>query len=137
MNYLLDTGPMIAFLDKRDHWHEWAIKQFNKIDSPLYTCEAVITEIVFLMLRQGQKAEIILDFVGKGDIIVKPLLTNKSHQQRIRQIIQNYHNLPASFADACLVTLAETMNDSSIFTLDNDFTIYRNRKGNPLSLIKP
>ena len=39
-----------------------------------------------------------------------------------------YRNLPMSLADACLVRMAEIRDNSVVFTLDHDFTIYR--KGN-------
>ena len=45
---LLDTGPLIAILDRRDAHHNWAWDQFDAIDPPLLTCEAVLTEACFL-----------------------------------------------------------------------------------------
>ena len=31
---LLDTGPLIAFLNRRDEYHEWAIAQWSQIAPP-------------------------------------------------------------------------------------------------------
>lgn len=51
--------------------------------------------------------------------------------------MENYKNLPASFADSCLMYLSENGSDSHIFTLDTDFTIYRDKNGKPVKLILP
>jgi uncharacterized protein len=42
-----------------------------------------------------------------------------------------------SFADACLVRMAEATESSRIFTLDSDYSIYRISKGKLFSLISP
>jgi predicted nucleic acid-binding protein len=42
-----------------------------------------------------------------------------------------------SFADACLVTLSETLNDARVFTIDEDFTIYRRKRNRHLDLFLP
>lgn len=46
---LLDTGPIVAFLNKRDQYHEWVIEQFAELLPPFYTCEAVLSEACYLL----------------------------------------------------------------------------------------
>lgn len=46
-------------------------------------------------------------------------------QQRMRQLMEQYHNTPMDLADASLVATAETRNLRRVFTLDNDFRVYR------------
>jgi predicted nucleic acid-binding protein len=48
-----------------------------------------------------------------------------------------YRNVPMSFADACLVCLVENHPGSTLFTLDRDFTIYRQFKRRLITLIAP
>ena len=43
--YLIDTGPIVAAIDQRDQWHSWAIDELQRLVPPLYTCEAVISEV--------------------------------------------------------------------------------------------
>ena len=50
---LVDTGPLVAYLDSSDRDHGWAKDQFTRITRPLQTCEAVIAESLFLLQRGG------------------------------------------------------------------------------------
>lgn len=46
---IIDTGIVVALVDKRDEWHGWANKQADKLFPPFLTCEAVITEANYLL----------------------------------------------------------------------------------------
>lgn len=46
---LLDTGPLAAALDRRDEFHSWVTAEWAKIEPPLLTSEAVISEACFLL----------------------------------------------------------------------------------------
>ncbi len=48
-----DTGPLVAFLIRRDTYHDWAMRQLADIRQPLLTCEAVLSEACFLMRRHA------------------------------------------------------------------------------------
>ncbi len=50
-NVILDTGPLVAFVNRRETAHQWAIEQWNTIELPFLTCEAVITEACFLLKK--------------------------------------------------------------------------------------
>ena len=56
---------------------------------------------------------------------------------RALSLMERYANVPMSFADACLVALAERTPQARIFTLDRDFLIYRRAGDQPLALIAP
>jgi predicted nucleic acid-binding protein len=51
--------------------------------------------------------------------------------------MSKYTSVPMSFADACLVALSETFREVRVFTLDDDFTIYRRKRNRPLDLLIP
>jgi len=45
MSTLLDTGPLVAYLNRREHTrHPWAKRVFPQRPAPFYTCEAVLCE---------------------------------------------------------------------------------------------
>lgn len=46
---LLDTGPLVAVINRRDKFHGWVTTQWDNIEPPLLTCEAVISETCFLL----------------------------------------------------------------------------------------
>ncbi len=134
---IVDTGPLYAFLDKKDHHHFWVNKQFSELEPPFLTCESVLSETIFLLQRENIDVNAIFEIVNRGDLITKSVFNNEKQQKRIQNIIAKYQNIGASFADACLVQMAEQTADSTILTVDSDFTIYRNTEGEPLSLIIP
>ena len=55
---VLDTGPLVAFLNRRDRHHGWATGQLAEVEAPLLTCEAVLSEACFLLqgARGGSRA---------------------------------------------------------------------------------
>jgi len=52
---IVDTGPLVAFLNTRDARHQWALETFDSFRMPLATCEAVLTEAWFVV-RQSKAA---------------------------------------------------------------------------------
>jgi len=59
------------------------------------------------------------------------------HAQRVHESMSKYTSVPMSFADACLVALSETLREVRVFTLDDDFTVYRRKRNRPLDLLVP
>ncbi|MGD0832675.1 MAG: VapC toxin family PIN domain ribonuclease, partial [Terracidiphilus sp.] len=55
----------------------------------------------------------------------------------VQAILRKYRDLPVSFADACLVQMAEELDTSDILTLDSDFVHYRWRKTRPFRMMIP
>ena len=41
---ILDTGPLIAFLDRAEQNHRWAVEQVEELEPPLLVCEPVLAE---------------------------------------------------------------------------------------------
>lgn len=137
MKVLIDTGPLISYFNRRDPWHRWVSQKMGTITDTLITCEAVLSESCFLLQREELSPAPIFKMIQQQVLDVKPLMDTIPAQKRIAEIIDTYDNLPVSFADACLVRMAETTRNARVFTLDTDFTIYRMSKGKPLSLISP
>ncbi len=46
---ILDTGVLVAILDKSDSHHNWAVQEWGNIAKPVFTCEAVISEACFIL----------------------------------------------------------------------------------------
>ncbi len=67
---ILDTGPLVALLDRDERHHDWAKSQLETIRPPLMTCEAVITETCYLLRAHPVAANHVMRFVHTGVIQV-------------------------------------------------------------------
>ncbi len=132
---ILDTGPLVAILNGSDKYHQWATLQWAQIEPPLLTCEAVLSEACFLLggLDGGQVA--VFELL-KRRILHIPFIMIE-HIDQIAWLSQKYSNVPMSLADACLVKMAEVYPESSVFTIDTDFSIYRKNKRQIIPIISP
>jgi len=122
-NVLLDTGPLVAFLNQADRLHEWAVAQWAEIEPPMLTCEAVLAEACFLLRRLDEGVTAVLGLVEHG--VLKVPFRVESEAEAIRKLLRRYANVPMSLADACLVRMVEHDDRSRVFTADTDFRIYR------------
>lgn len=134
---IIDTGPLVAFLDKSDQYNYWTGEIFSELTPPFLTCEAVLAETLFLMQRGNLAPGYLFKLLERGSLLVQPIAAKQIDLINIGTFLEKYKNLPASFADACLVWLYENEPNGSIVTLDHDFTIYRTANGNLLKTIMP
>lgn len=131
---ILDTGPIVAFMDKGEKHHAWACAQFKTFQPPVLTCEPVLTECLFLLKRLPAAQEKLLELVGRKALLIDFRL--KDEISGILTMYSKYRNIPMSLADSCLVRMAETTG-RPICTLDSDFVIYRKKDGHSINLITP
>ncbi len=132
-NIIIDTGPIVAFINARDKYHEWAKDQLSRITPPLLTCEAVISEACFLLGPIYGGSETVLELMKRG-VLSSPFRIEDSLEQ-VKWLLKKYSGVPISLADACLVRMSEIYPGSTVFTLDSDFSIYRKNKRNVIPII--
>ncbi|MBM3218675.1 MAG: PIN domain-containing protein [Candidatus Rokubacteria bacterium] len=120
---VLDTGPLVAFVDRRDRYHRWAATHWSDVAPPLLTCEPVLTEACFLVRELPRGPSTILELVGRG--IVNVAYDIESDVEALRRLMMRYANVPMSLADACLVRMVERHPAARVLTLDRDFRVYR------------
>ncbi|MEM9537965.1 MAG: PIN domain-containing protein [Cyanobacteria bacterium P01_E01_bin.42] len=134
-NVILDTGVLVAVLDKSDCYHTWAVDRWATIAKPILTCEAVISEACFLLQRVYGGEDAIMGLVSRGYVEVPFHFNNEVNA--IAELMKKYKSVPMSFADACVVRMSELIAGSSVLTLDSDFRIYRKHKTEAISVIIP
>lgn len=132
---LLDTGVIIAVLDRREKRHAECVQIVSGLRQPMATCEAVITESCHLLENIPGASEVILENVVKG-IFQVPFQLSRSAAS-ISAILLKYRDTPADFADACLIHLADELDTGDILTLDSDFAHYRWRRNRPFNMLIP
>jgi predicted nucleic acid-binding protein len=120
---ILDTGPLVALLNSRDKYHDWAKTLWAEVEPPLITCEAVIAEACFLMGKLGKGSSVVVEMLRRGAVATSFSLTDEL--DAVRRLLERYGSVPMSLADACLVRMSELYGDSEVMTVDSDFRIYR------------
>lgn len=123
---LLDTGCIVALLDRSERSHKRCANIVEEISAPLVTCEAVIAEACWLLRDVHGAADAVLDNVEAGVFDVPFRLASRA--KAVRSLMKRYARVPMDLADACLVDLAEQLDTPQILTLDSDFHVYRWKK---------
>ena len=132
---VLDTGPLVAFIDGEDAQHGWTSAQLALLEPPFVTCEAVISEALFLLPRARRGVPTLLGFLREG--LVKVSFDLDDNLESVTQLLAKYQDVPMSLADACLVRMTEIYDRAQVFTLDSDFLRYRRHGRQTIPLIFP
>jgi uncharacterized protein len=133
--FLLDTGPLVAMLNQADAHYSWAAEQWSRLRPPLLTCEAVVSEACFLLYGRKNGPSTVLETLRRGALRIEFRLID--HAIRVEQLMRKYAQLPMSFADACLVCMAELYPESTVFTTDSHFRIYRKHGRSVIPTLMP
>lgn len=120
---LLDTGPLVAYLNRRDTYHLWAKTYWKQVSPPLLTCESVISEGCFLLNRSFGHARQLMELLNRD--ILRVAFRLEDQIGPVTDLMRRYADQPMSLADACLVRMAEIYSDSTVWTTDGDFRRYR------------
>jgi len=132
---IVDTGPLVAFFDRAERHHRWAIRQIEELEAPLLVCEPVLAETMYLLGGDARVQDALWDLMGNGALDIAFRI--EEHVDALRRLMHKYRDTPMSLADACLVRMAELHERHAIMTLDSDFLVYRKNGRTPLALIQP
>ena len=132
--WVIDTGPLVAFIDHADHHHSWAEEALSNVAPPLETCDAVIAEAWHLLGRARRGRATLLGLLQAR--MVQVTFGLSTELTAVTRLMAKYADQPMSVADGCLVRMAELNPAATIVTLDRDFTVYR-RGRSALRLLAP
>ncbi len=130
---IVDTGPIVALLDRRETTHKWADEKFRSLPKPLLTCESVLTEAYYLMRPSPNGSLDVLYLVEQGVLKVDYSLGEDA--VAVTKLMRKYSDVPMSLADACIVRMSELIGDSLVMTLYLDFFVYHRSRSQPIDLI--
>jgi predicted nucleic acid-binding protein len=130
---LLDTGCIVGLLDRSEEHHDACVEAVSALEDPLVTCEAVVAESCYLLRNLRGAPEAVLENVERDAFLVPFRL--KASTSRVIHLMKKYRDVPMDFADACLVSLAESLQTARILTLDRDFRFYRWGRDRPFDLL--
>lgn len=122
-NIVIDTGPWVALMDRSESRHDECVAWFRQFEGNIYSTEAVLTEVLYLLHFSSKAQSAAIDFVLNAAITIVPASLDSLH--RVKVLMEKYKNLPMDYADATLVSLAEDLSVRHIATFDSHFDIYR------------
>lgn len=131
---LVDTGPIVALLDRNDQYHEPAVATLRDIRDPLVTVWPVVSEAFFLLDFSWRAQAGLWELLTSGTIALASLGEDDLH--RMSALMTKYKDLPMELADAALVRVAERDRIRYVFTFDQrDFRVYRPQGINRLAVL--
>jgi uncharacterized protein len=132
MKAIADTGFLVAFANRRDHHHEWALGIAQAVTEPLLTCEAVLAEAAFHI----ESSALVLAMLHDG--LVRSAFILSEHIPRLAELAARYADRKPDMADLCLIRLSELHPRHAVITTDiADFRVYRRGRREAIPLIHP
>lgn len=131
---LIDSGPLLALFNRSDKWHmpTRAWLQANP-QVCLHSTWPVLTEVCALLARRIHN-DAVLDFlqwVQRGAVQLDS--PTDWSLTGVLAICQRFASLPLDLADASIAEAAERLAIRHVVSIDQDFDIYRDAKGQPLN----
>ncbi len=130
---LLDTGVIVALLDRSEKFHQTCSQAVRSLEAPLATCEAVIAESCYLLGSLRGASEAVIENVVAGIFQIPFQLSREAAS--LKQILRKYTDRKIDLADACLICLANEFETADILTLDKDFQIYHWGRNKPFHIL--
>ena len=132
MKGIADTGFLVAFANRNDQHHDWAVSVAARVTEPLLTCEAVLAETAFHL----RNVFLVLALVR--DKLITLAFDCQDHLPQLVALASRYGDRQPDLADLCLIRMSELYPRHSVITVDYaDFRIYRRNKRESIPLICP
>ena len=132
MKGIADTGFLVAFANRNDQHHEWALGVAERVTTPLLTCEAVLAETAYHL----QDAALVLAMLREG--LIELAFNSRESLLQLEALARKYADRNPDLADLCLVRMSELHPHHTVVTVDRaDFKVYRHNKRESIPLICP
>jgi uncharacterized protein len=125
--WLLDTGPLVAYLDVGDPAHVEVAECWDGFSGRFVTTSAVVTEAMYFIGATRAGPRLLAELVAASGLEVADFCAAPD-LYAAAALMEKYADTPMDFADATLVLLAEELEVHDILTLDRrGFSAYRTR----------
>jgi predicted nucleic acid-binding protein len=133
--WLIDTGPLVAYLSAKDEAHTEVAAALDSFAGPLASTSAVITETMHMVSEVRYGPRLLADFVTASGMQIVDF-AQPTDLRRAADLMDKYADIPMDYADATLILLAERLNVSEVLTLDRrGFTVFRVGRKKTLRLV--
>jgi uncharacterized protein len=133
---ILDTGPLLAGLDRRDADHRACRELIESATEPLVIPSPVLVEIDY-WIHQRMHAGVLaalLDDITAGAYAVEDLTADD--YRRVREVCDRSAKADIGFVDAAVLAVVERLDEPKLATLDRrHFGLLRPRHVDALRLL--
>ena len=131
---ICDTGPLVAYLNRNDPHHVWAVAVMKQVRPPMLTCGPVLTEVVYFLREDNVDLDSLFELIERGAL--RLAFDISTHWPRIRTLMARYRQM--DLADASIVVMSELHTRSQVLTLDRtDFSVYRRNDRQVIDFVAP
>lgn len=131
---ICDTGPLVAYLNRNDPYHSWAVELMKQVRSPMLTTEPVLTEVAYFLRADQVDVDSLFQLLERGAVRVD--LQVAAHWPRLRTLMARYNQM--DLADASIVVLSERQMRCQVLTVDRkDFSVYRRNDRQVIDFVVP
>ena len=132
MKGIADTGFVVAFRNRTDRHHRWAVDLAEKVTEPLLTCESVLSEAAFHLASSNS----VLELVEDGLLAIA--FDSNAEIRALLELAERFNDRQPDLADLCLIRMSELHPRHSVITVDEaDFRVYRRNKREVIPLLCP
>ena len=132
MRGIADTGLIVAFGNRNDRHHSWAVEIAKHLTEPLLTCEAVLAEAAFHLTSSAY----VLSLVRDGMLTVA--FNCSEHLDQLMDLAARYEDRRPDIAALCIIRMNELYSHHIVITVDEgDFRVYRRNKHEIIPLVCP
>jgi predicted nucleic acid-binding protein len=124
----------VAYLNRNDPYHFWAVTLMKQARSPMLTTEPVLTEVAYFLRTDSMDVDPLFELLERGAVRLD--LRVAEHWPRLRTLMARYEQM--DLADASIVVMSERHARSQVLTVDRkDFSIYRRNDRQVIDFIAP
>jgi predicted nucleic acid-binding protein len=131
---ICDTGPLVAYLNRNDPYHSWAMAVMKQVRPPALTCESVLTETAYFLREDRVNVDPLFKLIERKAVLVDFDLS--VHWPRVRALMNRWEQM--DLADASIVVMSELHAKCQVITVDRtDFSVYRRNDRQIIDFIAP
>jgi len=122
----------VAIANRRDQYHDWAVNLLAKLQTPLLTSEAVLSETAFHL--QSSRTALLMVESGLVRIAINP----EREWPELLRLAEQFDDQRPDLADLCVIRLSEIYPIHKVLTVDgSDFRVYRRNNREPIPVVCP
>ncbi len=134
MMTICDTGPLVAYLNRNDRYHAWAVALMKQVAPPMLTCEPVLTEVAYFLREDRVDVDPLFQLLERGALRLE--FDMSAHWPRVRTLMARYDRM--DLADASIVVMTELHTRCQVLTVDRkDFSVYRRNERQVIDFVAP